>query len=241
MQKKILIIRHIGIEGPGTFGRFLEENKMPYEILDMYKFSAPVLSFPGLSDFCGIIILGGPMNVYEEEKHPFLRAEKALIKEALGKNVPMIGICLGGQLIASCLGAAVRPAALKEIGWFDVVFESCAKNDAIFKNFGPEAKVFQWHEDAFDLPPGSVLLAKSNGINQAFRFGNFVWGIQFHIEVDEEMIKSWSGEYIKGGFFKPTCPDMLAEYRDNALEFREKAGRVYSAFLDVVNRNHGQK
>ncbi|HAJ57244.1 MAG TPA: GMP synthase [Candidatus Omnitrophica bacterium] len=237
MLKKILIIRHIEIEGPGTFGRFLEEKKVPYQILDVHKYDPNELSSLGLDDVCGIIVLGGPMNVYEEDKYPFLEPEKILIKRALEINIPMIGICLGGQLIATCLGAVVRRAPIKEIGWFDVLFEDSAKDDALLKGLGPGTKVFQWHEDTFDLPSGAVILVKSNGMNQAFRSGSAVWGFQFHIEVDDEIIKSWYDEYVKGGPCVPSYPDTSAGYQAIAEDFQAKAKRVYAAFLNETKRD----
>lgn len=222
-MKKILIVRHIDIEGPGTFGEFLTKNKTPYEIWDIYKHDGPGLALFAknyLKDAGGVVILGGPMNVYEEKKYPFLVTEKAFIREAIAQNIPLIGICLGAQLIACSLSASVRRADEKEIGWYDLHLEDASRTDPILKGLGPDIKVFQWHEDTFDLPIGSVLLAQNNGMNQAFRFQDSAWGFQFHIEVDDAMIKSWGGTQLP-------CPK----------GFKEKAISVYQAFVNLASRS----
>ncbi|MBI5873689.1 MAG: type 1 glutamine amidotransferase [Candidatus Omnitrophica bacterium] len=234
-MKKILVVRNIEIEGPGTFGEFLEKNNAPYEILDVYNYDAEALSALDLSVICGVVVLGGPMNVYEEEKYPFLKAEKALIKKAIENDIPTIGICLGAQLIACVLGSQVRRAPIKEIGWYDIVFEESAKKDVLLKGLCPQMKVFQWHEDTFDLPAGAVLLAKNNGINQAFRSGGHVWGLQFHIEVNDGMILSWFDEYVKVGSEELSCSKIMAEYLAIAKDLEAKAESIYSAFLSLVS------
>jgi GMP synthase-like glutamine amidotransferase len=234
-MKKILIIRNIEIEGPGTFGEFLKKNNAAYEILDVYNYDVEALSALDLTAICGVVVLGGPMNVYEEQKYQFLKAEKALIKKAIENGIPTIGICLGAQLIACVLGAQVRRAPIKEIGWYDIAFEESAKKDVLLKGLCPQMKVFQWHEDTFDLPFGAVLLAKNNGINQAFRFGDRVWGFQFHIEVDDRMILSWFDEYAKDGSAQISCSKILAEYLAIAKDLEAKAESIYSAFLSLVS------
>ena len=233
-MKKIFIIRHIEIEGPGTFGAFLDENNIPYEIVDIYKDRGAALSLLNLESIRGVVILGGPMNVYEEEKYPFLSAEKDFIRRMVAEGIPLMGICLGAQLIASVLGARVRKAPCEEIGWYEMPLEEAAKYDPLLKGFGTSINVFQWHGDTFDLPQEAQLLAKNSGMNQAFRFRDHVWGFQFHLEVDADMIKSWYDEYLKSSQDGSFHEKMLSEYLSFANEFEASAKNLYNRFLSVI-------
>jgi GMP synthase (glutamine-hydrolysing) len=132
------------------------------------------------------------MNVDEVERHPHLRTELRLIEEALRDDMPVLGICLGAQLIAKALGASVGRNGEKEIGWFDVAVSDAGRADRLLARFAPTERLFQWHGDAFDLPHGAVHLATSAACrNQAFRYGDNVYGFQFHLEVDERLIERW--------------------------------------------------
>jgi GMP synthase-like glutamine amidotransferase len=148
---------------------------------------------PGdLSEIEGVVSLGGPMNVYEEKEFPFLKEEDIFIKEAVKKEIPFLGICLGSQLIAKACGARVRKSPVKEVGWFKVALEPTVEDDPLFEGLAGSLEVFQWHEDTFDIPSGGVLLAKGGDCpHQAFRIGRSVYGIQFHIEVTERIIADW--------------------------------------------------
>ncbi len=149
-----------------------------------------------LSDIKAVISLGGPMNVYEEDKFPFLKDEDKLLKEALRNEIPILGVCLGAQLLAKASGAKVVKAKEKEIGWHEVKLTAEGKIDPLFAGFPPELKVFQWHEDTFDIPLEGILLAGSKVCpNQAFRVGENAYGLQFHLEVAPDMIESWIFRY----------------------------------------------
>ena len=221
-MKKIIIIRQIAIEGPGTLGEFLRKKNIEYTILDVFRVNGAVLAKQDLKTVGAVVILGGPMNVYEDEKFPFLPAEKNFIRKVIEENVPLFGICLGAQLIACVLGANVRRAPCKEIGWYDISLEKAAKSDPLVKGSDDKMTVFQWHEDTFDLPKGALLLARNNGMNQAFRFQDFVWGFQFHIEVDEKMIASWRAEYAQ------ECSAAAPGH-----DLKKQAEGIYDAFLDL--------
>ena len=128
----------------------------------------------------------------EVDKYPYLDTEVRLIHKALEAGLPMLGICLGSQLIAKALGAKVRKNPEKEIGWYFVSPTGKGRDDPLVSHFSRKEKIFQWHGDTFDLPDGAVLLASSKLCkNQAFRYGNNVYGFQFHLEVDEPMIERW--------------------------------------------------
>jgi len=139
-----------------------------------------------------LVILGGPAGVYEN--HRYLRDEEKLIKDAMSKNMPTLGICLGSQLIASAAGGRVYKGPRKEIGWYTVELTNDGMND-IFKGLKKNTTVFQWHGDTYDLPNGTVTLAKSEHYPvQAFRVGSAV-GIQFHLEVSKDMVMDWIEQY----------------------------------------------
>ena len=141
-------------------------------------------------DYAALIFLGGPMSVNDDL--PYLRREMEIIREAIGRLQPVLGICLGAQLIAKALGAKVYANAQKEIGWFDLHFTPAAAADPLFSGLKTET-VFHWHGETFDLPSGADLLASSELCrNQAFRVNSHVYGLQFHLEVTPAMVADWS-------------------------------------------------
>ncbi len=143
-------------------------------------------------DFSGIAPLGGSMHAWEEERLPYLGRQRELLREAVDEGVPVLGICLGGQLLARALGAEVRAAEVPEFGWVAIEPTPEAADDALLGHLTGPAGVYQWHRDVFDLPDGAVRLARSAASpNQAFRFGERAWGLQFHPEVDVPLWEGW--------------------------------------------------
>jgi GMP synthase-like glutamine amidotransferase len=188
----VLIIKHVNIERPGLIESCLNQENIPYRILDLEKGDL----FPKADHSKGIVILGGPMNVYEEDRYPFLRGEDLFIKESTRRGKPILGICLGAQLIAKALGAKVSRAPFKEIGWYDVSLTRFASRDPCFSGFPKTFPVFQWHGDTFEIPDAGKLIATSPSVpHQAFRYGTNVYGLQFHLEVSEKMIQEWLQTY----------------------------------------------
>jgi len=188
----VLIIKHIDIEGPGLIEDYLKQRKIPFYILNL----RPDIHLPKLDGLTHIVILGGPMNVYEEDRYPFLRDEDLFIKEAIQMGKPILGICLGAQLMAKALGAKVFKAPLKEIGWYEVSLTDEGVKDPLFSSLPKKFPVFQWHEDTFEIPKSGKLVATSSPLShQAFRYGEKVYGLQFHLEVTEEMIQEWTETY----------------------------------------------
>jgi len=188
----VLIIKHVEIEGPGLIEDCLRQQRITYQILSL----EPSLPLPKLDNLSHIVILGGPMNVYEEYRYPFLKDEDLFIKEAIQRGKSVLGICLGAQLIAKALGAKVFKAPIKEIGWYDVSLTKIGSEDPLFSNLPKTFPVFQWHEDTFEIPTAGKLIATSNSIpHQAFRYGDNAFGLQFHLEVTREMITEWIKTY----------------------------------------------
>jgi len=187
-----LIIKHIDVEGPGLIEHCLKQGRIPYQILNL----KPWVRFPKLEDITHIVLLGGPMNVYEEDRYPFLKEEDIFIKGAIQRGKTILGICLGAQLIAKALGARVFKAPVKEIGWYDVSLTKTGSQDRLFSVLPKTFSVFQWHEDTFEIPKSGRLTATSSPIShQAFRYGERVYGLQFHLEVTEQMIQEWIETY----------------------------------------------
>jgi GMP synthase-like glutamine amidotransferase len=184
---KVLVFRHAPFEGIGRIASVFHERAISYQYADLYREGQPT---PDIAAYDGLIFLGGPMSA--NDPLPYLDRERALISQAVDRGQPLLGVCLGSQLIARCLGAAIHRNPQKEIGWFDLQFTKSAENDAIFSGIdGPET-VFHWHSDTWELPHGAVLLASSElCANQAFRAGANIYGLQFHLEITPEMIADW--------------------------------------------------
>lgn len=184
---RILAFRHVPFEGVGLIAPALEERGVALEYVDLY---CPQAKLPELRDAAGLIFLGGPMSV--NDPLLYLKQESDLIVQAVERRQPVLGICLGSQLIARALGGRVYRNPQKEIGWFDIRLTEAASNDPLFSGVNSSETVFHWHGETFDLPPGATHLAYSDACrNQAFRFGPNVYGLQFHLEVTSAMIADW--------------------------------------------------
>jgi len=226
----ILIIKHISIEGPGIIGDFFKNTEWQVKTVELQNGG----KFP--SDFASIeaiISLGGPMNVYEEDRFPFLKDENVFLKEAINRDIPILGICLGAQLLAKACGAEVKKAERQEIGWHKASLTKEGVKDPLFFGTSNELDVFQWHQDTFMIPERATLLATANLCkNQAFRFGKNVYGLQFHIEVTPSMVESWVNEYSdsKNQSEIITSQKMLIDtYKKNG-QFEKQAKKVLLNF-----------
>ncbi len=190
---EFLVLQHIECEDLGTIADVMSDKGIGHKYVRLFD-GETVPTDP--ADYSGIIILGGPMNVYEEDVYPYLKDEDILIKKAIHNDMPMLGICLGGQLIAKAAGAGVRKGEKKEIGWYKLKLTKESSSDQVFNILPQELNVFQWHGDTFDIPEGAVRLAGSELFpNQAYRLGSRIYGLQFHLEVTREMIHQWISEY----------------------------------------------
>jgi GMP synthase (glutamine-hydrolysing) len=170
----------------GTIEDILRGHQIGFSYVETHA-GKPV---PGeMADKAGLIVMGGPMGVYEQAQYPFLRDEMQLIKSALKLGRPVLGVCLGSQLLAAVLGAEVRKGERKELGWHAVTLSELAAQDALFGGVSPEFWPFHWHGDVFSLPKEGVGLASSRQTPcQAFRYGKNAYGILFHLEVTREQI-----------------------------------------------------
>lgn len=173
----VQVLQHVPFEGLGSIGGWLEERSLRIGWTRLFADDPP----PGLDGLDLLIALGGPMSVNDEARLPWLAVEKRVLREAIARGVPVLGVCLGAQLIASALGARVRRAGVPEIGWFPI--EAVPGPDGTFR-FPAACTVFHWHGETFDLPEGAVRLARSGPCdNQAFQVARHVIGLQVHPEM----------------------------------------------------------
>ena len=222
MPDKILILEHNSSEGPGTIVDYFSGR---YELKTVGLWDGDKLpsSFEGIA---AVIAMGGPMNVYEEEKYPFLKAEDEFIKKVVTGKIPYLGICLGAQLLAKACGAKVRKNRVKETGWYEVSVTPDGMRDGIFSLLPESFTVFQWHEDTFEIPGNAAHLASSLDCrNQAFRSGPKAYGLQFHVEATGNMIGKWFG-----GDKSESSLKILSETPVKSVNTARAAGIIFEAF-----------
>lgn len=193
---------------------------------------------PGMDEFDWLVIMGGPMNIYEEDKYPWLVREKRFILDAIASNKIVLGICLGGQLVADVLGGKVRKNAQKEIGWYPVKLTLEGQESGIFKVLSEEFMAFHWHGDTFDIPPGAIRAAESEACaNQAFILGKAV-GLQFHLESSmgsiDSLIKNCRDELVKGKYIQ-SPEELLAQ-----IDRFHDTNRLMALFLDNMENELSQ-
>lgn len=184
---RIHCILHVAFETPGTIAAWAEENghTLSYTCLFEEKFL-----FPSLPDFDALVIMGGYMNVDEEETFPWLKEEKIFIKQAIDAGKKILAICLGSQLVASVLGCKVYKGKEKEIGFFPVTFSVEAQHNPLFEHFARSYTLFHWHGDTFDLPEKAILLASTIACkHQAYLINRRILGLQFHLEMNEQIME----------------------------------------------------
>jgi GMP synthase-like glutamine amidotransferase len=197
-------------------------------------------NFPDVSQFDLLVILGGVMSAYDEENYPWLKKEKDFIKKAIDADKGVLGICLGAQMIAEALGGKAYPQGHLELGWWDVQFSEKINDIPAFKGLPTELKLFQYHEDTFQLPPGATHLAKSKGCeNQAFIYGDRVIGLQFHPEFSEEKLEEIAdlfGDEMESGPFSQV-PDEFLGVKGNVLEATDFLYTLLDNLENIVINN----
>jgi len=224
---KVVIIKNVFSEGPGTIEDHLRAVSAAFSVIDLSIGDA----IPALDSFTHLVIMGGPMAVYEMHRYPYLVNEALLMNSAIQANKHVLGVCLGAQMLAHVLGARVYPGQKKEIGWYEVALTPDGMHDPLMSMLALPGKnavpVFQWHGDTFDLPKGSVRLASSELFpNQAFRHNDRVYALQFHIEVTPAIVRDWLITE-KGIDHSEIAADSEKIYRS----YRERAEKFYGLFF----------
>ena len=223
-MKPVLVFQHVPHETLGTLEPLFHDVGLPCRHIQFFRDTPEYVE---VGEAAGLVVLGGPMNVDEIARYPFLQRETSWIREALWREIPVLGICLGSQLLAKALDANVHPNRMKEIGWYRIELTAEATGDWLFGRCQPQQTVFQWHGDTFDLPEGAELLATSEACaHQAFRHGEHVYALQFHVEVTGEIIESWLGE--------PGNQREMAELpRVDPEEIRRRMGQELTTMLEL--------
>jgi len=206
-------VQHAEREGLGLLADGLEDHRLAVRVVRTWR-GEPVPR--GAASAPAVIILGGPMGVDETDRYPHLADEIALAADTLWRDLPILGVCLGSQILAAAAGSRVYRGPSQEIGWHPVTLNDDGLRDPVLGALPAEAMVYHWHGDTFDLPPGATRLASSSLYeNQAFRIGRRAYGVQFHPEITVEMVDDWVEAGLAG-------PEDLGG-RDGAARMRSGA------------------
>jgi GMP synthase-like glutamine amidotransferase len=186
---RVVVFQHLACEHPGIWREFLREDGADVATVELDQGDA----IPSLAEADALLVFGGPMNVDEHARFPWLAPETAAIRQAALGGLPVFGVCLGAQLLARALGAPVTRNPVPEVGLLEVDLTDAGTSDPLFAGWPRRAPVVQWHSDTFALPAGATLLATSPACrNQAFRYGECAYGLQFHPEVTADMVSEWA-------------------------------------------------
>ena len=232
-MKPLLAVQHTPVETLGTLGGALHAASIPVEYVRT-KEGEPV---PETAEgFGSLVVLGGPMGVYETEQYPHLKEEIRLIQDALEREIPVLGVCLGSQLLARALGTEVGPTGAKELGWGEIKTSNEAFYEPLFDALGESFTAFHWHGDAFELPEGAILLASSGQTPvQAFRFGEKAYGLLFHLEVDERLVRGMLDAFEDEAREAGEDPyEILRQTPEHLPQLMARAGRFHEGFLRLL-------
>jgi GMP synthase (glutamine-hydrolysing) len=193
---KILVLQHHPAENLGAIADALEEAALAWQYVRVFDRHPIPKDVKGLG---GLIVMGGAQTVYQLDRYPYLRDEMALIEGALKADKPILGVCLGSQLLAATLGAQVRRGEQREIGWYPVRLNDNAKDDRLTSGLPSEFVAAHWHSDVFDLPKDAIALASSDKTAvQAYRYGAKAYGLLFHAEMTREIMAALVSEFGEG-------------------------------------------
>jgi GMP synthase (glutamine-hydrolysing) len=236
---RVLAIVHEDHAGPGVFGEAVRERGDT-----LVEWMVPTATEPlgDPLDYDAVLVLGGAMNVHEGDAHPWLHAERELLGRLIERQVPLVGLCLGGQMVAQAAGAVARRAPRPEIGWHPVELTEAGRDDPLLGPLGSSFEAFQWHSYEFPLPPGAVALARSEVCLQAARIDAAAWAIQFHPEVTVADALHWTADYesdadaVRIGI----DPTVLALEIEAKIEVFNELGRdICRRWLDFAEARRG--
>ena len=231
-KRPVLFIQHSDVDRPGLLGETLDGMGIPVRVIrpDLGQ-SLPEF----LEEFGGLVLGGGPQGAYEKEKYPYLSNECALVRQAASQGKPVLGLCLGAQLMASALGARVQPGQ-REVGFFEVTLDPISQYDPLWRGIPARFVATHWHGDVFDLPPGGMRLAWSALTrNQLFRYGHALYGLQFHLEMTpglfEEAVARAYGHLVEAGI---DADSIWRQGQEFLPILRETASTVFSRWAEML-------
>ena len=235
---KILVFQHIAVEHPGVFRDFMRDDGVEWRAVELDAGE----SIPDLGDYDALWVMGGPMDVWEDDLHPWLEAERAAIREAVvERKMPFFGFCLGHQLLAQALGGEVGPAAEPEIGIFDVELTEAGRMSPLFEGVPATHACLQWHgAEVLQPPPGARVLASSPACAvQALGVGDHAFSIQYHVEITKRTVREWGAVSAYGHALERALgTDALARFEADAAAgmagFNRDARRIYDNFMRFV-------
>jgi GMP synthase (glutamine-hydrolysing) len=220
---RVLLLTHEEMGPAGLFADVVRERGD--ELVEWNVSQGPPPQSP--EQFDALVVFGGSMHVDQEDKHPWLPDQHVLVKGALDRAQPLLGVCLGAQLVARVLGARVGPASRPEIGWHPVELTEAGRADPVLGALPTQFDALEWHSYAFDLPAGAELLAQSPVCPQAFRLGDTTWGVQFHPEATIAMLEGWRAS--SAGSAPPVALDPIGRWN-------ELGRKLAHAFFDQASR-----
>lgn len=237
-MRKLLVFQHVPLEPLGSLNRRFKEAGFRIRYVN---FDREPEARVDVSRYHGLVVLGGPMAADQTDRYPHLAYEKTAIHAAAERGLPVLGICLGAQLIAAAFGARTLRRGASEHGWTEVRPTAAGRRDSVIRHFGNAERVYQWHFDTFSLPHAAVHLAESDACAlQAFRLYDHVYGFQFHLEADRELIERWlrapssGGEGADAG--KPDYRETMAATDRLLPRARELGDAVFGAFIERFYR-----
>lgn len=235
---RILVLQHHAAEHPGIFRDFMVDDGVYWDAVHLHD-GDPL---PSLDGYDALWVMGGPMDVWEETRYPWLAPEKAYIREAvLDRGMPFLGCCLGHQLLAEVAGGECRPLTPPEVGVHDVELTADGRADPLLAGVEPRFKALQWHgvEVATAPPNATVLAASPASAHQAIRIGDRAWGLQYHVEATADTIDEWGvipeyAQALRQALGDDPLPRLRADTAANASAFRRNARKIYDNFLNTA-------
>jgi GMP synthase-like glutamine amidotransferase len=237
-MQRVLVFQHMPVEHPGVFRQFFAEDGVQWDVVELDAGE----TIPPLTGFDALWVMGGPMDVWDEDTLPWLKAEKAAIREAvIERRMPYLGLCLGHQLLADALGGRVAMMSTPEVGIYDIALTPEGQSDPLFAGLAPIGRCLQWHGSAVvGLPSGATVLAGSDQCPiQAFKVGSNAYGLQYHVEITEQTVSEWSAvpayaQAMDRVLGAGAIADLEARTRSELPGFNRDARLIYQNFRTIV-------